>query len=583
MSEDVSTEEVELDLGILSDDELVEFEAVLVSDYEEKRSSESFSADDDAALGELESLRDAIKTVRREMTVREELAEGDDEIAQVQGDSFIQKVAARKAAKAKADADAKAEADEAAAAKAKAEEVKTEVEAETKVEAVADAAVGEPKAKISITPIGLKSDVKAEDAKPSGIVAAGGSSLVAPGTNLPDFKAVAKLFVSRRPEVRGSDRGTDGSRTLIASVMGEFPEDRQLGDNGDENMEKINRVASSEAITASGGLCAPLTPYYQLTTYGDAHRPVRDALPSFQATRGGIRYMPSPRLTDLSGSVRRTTVTQDAAGYTNQTPPGSTAPKPCLHVTCASEQTCIIEAVSRCLTFGNLGARTYPEQVEAWIKLGMVEFARYAEVELLNAISAASTALGAGQIYGPTYSLLEQVSLITTSFRARHRLAQDKKLRVLMPFWATEIIRSDIAAQSPGDGHARYNISDAQITDWFSARGANVTFFQDTTTAAGAPFTNPVAAGGLQSWPNQVEWFIFPEGSFLYLDGGSLDLGLVRDSTLNSQNDYQIFYEEFFGVCFVGLESFKVKSDVCPNGSTAPLAAALRACVSPGS
>jgi hypothetical protein len=349
-------------------------------------------------------------------------------------------------------------------------------------------------------------------------------------------------------------------------------------------MEKIDAVASPKALAASGGICAPNTPYYTLTVYGDAHRPVRDSFPVFKADRGGIRFMPAPQITDLAGSVRRTTAAQDAAGYTNQSPAGSTAPKPCLHVTCESEQSCIVEAVSRCLTFGNMGARTYPEQVEAWLKLGMAEFSRYTEIELLNAVSAASTAVSAQQLYGSTYSLLDQISLVTTSFRARHRLAADRKLRALFPFWATEIVRADIAAQMPGDGLARYNVSDEQIASWFSVRGVNVTWYQDNTTAAGAPFAAQ-GVGPLVSWPDSIEWFVFPEGSFLYLDGGNLDLGLVRDSTLNSQNDYQIFYEEFFGLCFIGLESYKITSQVCPNGSyaTPGTASNLRTCTHPGS
>lgn len=36
-----------------------------------------------------------------------------------------------------------------------------------------------------------------------------------------------------------------------------------------------------------------------------------------------------------------------------------------------------------------------------------------------------------------------------------------------------------------------------------------------------------------------------PYGSFIYLDCGKLDLGLVRDSTLQSSNDFQIFGEVF--------------------------------------
>lgn len=37
----------------------------------------------------------------------------------------------------------------------------------------------------------------------------------------------------------------------------------------------------------------------------------------------------------------------------------------------------------------------------------------------------------------------------------------------------------------------------------------------------------------------------WPEGTFLHLDGGVLELGLVRDSTINSANDYMVFSETF--------------------------------------
>jgi hypothetical protein len=285
----------------------------------------------------------------------------------------------------------------------------------------------------------------------------------------------------------------------------------------------------------------------------------------------------TPQITDLAGSTRHTTAAEDAAGYTTQDPAGPTEPKPCLHVTCEIEQSAVIEAIHRCLTFGNLGARTYPEQVEAWLKLGQAEFARYAETRLLDAIAGYSTALNASQVYGAVFSLLEQIALVVTSFRARHRLSQNATFRALLPFWAVEILKADIAAQAPGDGLSRFSVSNAQVEDWLRSRGVNVTWYQDHTTAQGAPFASP-AVGALWGWPTEIEWFVYPEGSFLYLDGGTLDLGLVRDSTLNSTNDYQIFYEEFNKVVFLGIEAYRVTSTVCANGGYSPGDAELREC-----
>ena len=499
------------------------------------------------------------KAVRDEMQAREDIDEMESVMASSQGEAFASKKAA---------ADEEEYDDEYLEYEEDEEEEEEVVEAEEEELSEED--------EVTISPKGVEGDeapAEAASAQPFNVVASADIRGYNAGQDLQSWSGVARAFAAKRPDIRGTDKGSDGNRFLVASVMADYPEERILTNDMDSNMDKIQAVTAAEAIVASGGLCAPLTPYYQLTTYGDAHRPVRDVLPVFKADRGGIRYMPAPVLTDLAGSTRHTTAAEDAAGYTNQDPAGTTDPKPCLHVTCEVEQNAVIEAIHRCLTFGNMGARTYPEQVEAWLKLGMSEFSRYAETRLIDEIQSQSTALDAAQVFGATYSLLEQVSLVVASFRARHRLSSNATFRALFPFWVTEIVKSDIAAQAPGDGISRYNVSDAQVMDWFKARGVRPTFYQDHSTTQGAPFADP-AAGDLWDWPTEVEWFIYPEGTFLYLDGGNLDLGLVRDSTLNSTNDYQIFYEEFNTVVKIGIESYVVTSTVCPNGEYAPAGSA---------
>jgi hypothetical protein len=68
--------------------------------------------------------------------------------------------------------------------------------------------------------------------------------------------------------------------------------------------------------------------------------------------------------------------------------------------------------------------------------------------------------------------------------------------------------------------------------------------------------------------------YLFPEGSHLYLDGGVLELGIVRDSVLNANNNFQLFGEGFENAAFVGITSLAITSSVCDNGAvTAPHAA----------
>lgn len=86
------------------------------------------------------------------------------------------------------------------------------------------------------------------------------------------------------------------------------------------------------------------------------------------------------------------------------------------------------------------------------------------------------------------------------------------------------------------------------------------------TVGPNMKFNQIQAAGALNPFPGQVVWYMSAPGSFVRLDGGSLDVGLVRDSILNRTNDLQIFAEEWTGMAFVGLESIKGTSTVCASG-----------------
>ena len=53
---------------------------------------------------------------------------------------------------------------------------------------------------------------------------------------------------------------------------------------------------------------------------------------------------------------------------------------------------------------------------------------------------------------------------------------------------------------------------------------------------------------------------MFAEGTWLVLDGGTLDLGVIRDSTHVANNTYCEFTESFYNVAHVGGESVHVTS-----------------------
>jgi hypothetical protein len=130
-------------------------------------------------------------------------------------------------------------------------------------------------------------------------------------------------------------------------------------------------------------------------------------------------------------------------------------------------------------------------------------------------------------------------------------------------------------------------ITDAQIDAWFATRGVNVIWTLDALEAGtygtgGTAIPDqwfPVATAGAQpTWPGQstgadhaftMAWFFYVEGSYQLLDGGSLDLGVVRDSLLDSTNDFELFVESFEGIANRGLETYQVQQQVFPAGGSA--------------
>jgi hypothetical protein len=386
------------------------------------------------------------------------------------------------------------------------------------------------------------------------------------GSELPDIKAVASALLERK-KAMGRTTGGDGEQALVASFKTDFPEARFLNSSDFEgNRAKIDGVVSAEAITAAGGLTAPVETSYDIFELGETlDRPVKDALAVFGADRGGIRFMTPPLLTDLDGAVSLWTLQDDIDAST----PGAPDPvKPCLRVAAGTEVVVYVDAIPLCLTFGNLGARAFPELVERHTKLGMVWHARYAETRLLTAIGNLSTPVTAAAELGLARDIFGQLDRAAAAYRSRYRLDENAPLRVIFPTWFKNALRADLIKQLPGDGReGTFNLAEAEINSWFATRSINVSWHIDGET--GQIFGSQEAGAALLAFPTTVIWYLFSEGTFLFLDAGTLDLGLVRDSTLNGTNDYKIFLETFEGVAKVGVESLRVTSTLALRGSSA--------------
>jgi len=417
---------------------------------------------------------------------------------------------------------------------------------------------------------------------PTTIIAAGDVPGKGVGSPFANSRDVADGMVQRLHALRRTSGG-DGEQVTVASIIAEFPEDRMLSSQDPEaNWTKIQKVSSREALTAAAGVCAPLDVSYDIFGVGCVERPVKEALATFSADRGGIRYVKPPELSFVEGAVgfwdSVTGQVVDIQGNPTAAGPGGVpaagTQKPCLSVDCPCEEAAIVDAVTLCLCFNNLTGRVYPEMVERHNEMGLIQHARFAEMQLLKTIkdnsthvgpaaaaaaNTASKASGPGNVFGSARDALIALDQAVAGYRSRNRICSDVNLRVIMPEWFKNYARADVVAQAPSASFDEtFALADAAIDRWFAARNVNVTWSLDLDVIGAQPdnqaFFTP---------PAKLEFALFTEGTWLFLDGGTLDLGIVRDSTLNKSNEYCMFVETFESAAFIGLESLWVDLGSC--------------------
>jgi hypothetical protein len=410
-----------------------------------------------------------------------------------------------------------------------------------------------------------------------------GRAVTAAGLELDSVDGIAEELARIADIVVRTPKDT---RQIVASLTRSWPESRHLkAQDPDGNSRKVRNVVGLEALTAAGGICPPLPVDFSIPIFGSAVRPVRDALPAFGADRGGIRFVDPTAFTisAVSSGVAIWTAANDAnPGGANTGPGGSgTGPttKPSVEINCASEISVTVEAITQQATLGNMRARFNPEQAFAVLQYLAMAHSSTAESELLRQMVAGSTAVTTAKKYGASRDLLSVIDLAVAGYRDRRRIPPGVRLRAVLPHWSRELIRIDLARAAfpyEGDAGSSLAVTDAQIDAYFAARGVTVTFAMEpigntdqafAAQSSGALNPFPLASGGTAG-DVTVRWLLFAEGTFQFLDGGVLDLGVVRDSSLNAVNKLQVFSETFEAVAKRGIESLYVTSTVSANGAT---------------
>jgi hypothetical protein len=226
-----------------------------------------------------------------------------------------------------------------------------------------------------------------------------------------------------------------------------------------------------------------------------------------------------------------------------------------------------VSAVTQCITFGNLAYRTFPEQVEAFLADLAVLFASRKEVFYLDKMHGESTVVtGANIGYGAFRTHLYNLNASAAGYRARNGMRQDATLDVFEPAWAREVLELDVMLD-PFQGLSNIGQAEALVDAAYRDAELNVTWYNDSATGNGQKFNKHQAAGAMNAFPKISSTYIHAPGTFVRLDAGSLDVGLVRDSILNRTNDLMLFMEEWIGLAMVGLEAVNLVDVLCANGA----------------
>lgn len=406
------------------------------------------------------------------------------------------------------------------------------------------------------------------------LVASAGLTSTRAGTPLDAIGLAVAMHeeAKRRGPVKHVRGGTE-ERIPVAVADFPFPKERVLGADVNENLEKLTNVGipffgerAREALVASGGLCAPATPFYNIPDFAVTDRPVRGALPSYRAERGAVSVPAVSTIGDITTAITVIEESDDALG-------GTFATKSCQDLSCPSWTDVAVGIIAHCREYGNLGARAWPEGIAHENNLTMAALARTAETRLLNRIKALSINVTTADVYSSTHDLIYAITRAAAGIRYRLRLgAGAPALRALLPAWVPGMLVADVAATQ----FDRFQ-SQAFMTNVLRNAGVEPTFYLDDVTGGTSQGFADEAAGALDNFPTDIQWALYVDGEFLHLDGGTLELGIVRDSVLNSTNDYQVFGELFENVARIGPTqgALWITSTVCPSGEFPALATAL--------
>jgi hypothetical protein len=358
------------------------------------------------------------------------------------------------------------------------------------------------------------------------------------------FDDIIELSYAYHERAKSTPIASSGVATgpKVATITNDF--DHVLNvDSPPEHVERVfKEIARPAALVAGGGWCAPSETSYEFFDLACEDGGVD--LPTVGIERGGLRFPTSPSLADVFTGTFTSgtnpwlwTETDDILTVT-----GSTN-KPCVRVPCPGFNDVRLECYGICLTAGNLTDAAYPEATRH--QIGLLRSAHFHAMNQrhIALMVAASTPVTTGGFFsgtGETFApdILTAAGWAATDYRTRLGMCSDDIVEVVLPIWAREAFRADLARKGGIDLLA---VTDAQIDNYFDVRSVRVQYVNDWQVRGA---NQPGGSSATTDFPATVQFMVYAAGTFVRGNGLTLDLGVIRDSTLNAENDHTALWTE---------------------------------------
>lgn len=369
------------------------------------------------------------------------------------------------------------------------------------------------------------------------------------------------------------------SGPTVATIRQQFShtvDDRTPSGVIDELFRFLQTPSDMDALLAGGGWCAPSEIRYDFFNIACTDGLVD--LPTFGVSRGGIQFPVSPSLADIQAAPFVSAFSNASTPFLwtetdDQATVTGTPNKPCLRVPCTTFSERRLECYGVCITAGNLTNDAYPENTANFLRLVLAahEHAMNARtLAVMQGLSTTATTL-AGGTDNAFNSIVGGLSLAAADYRARYGMCQDDVLEAVIPYWVLDAIQADLGWRVYDPEFLR--ITKDQIRSILASRNIRAQFVGDWQVRGAGQFGN---ASAMTAWPTTMTAMIYAAGTFLKGNGLTLDLGVVRDSILNAENDYTAAWsEECHLVARVGHESRQYTITFNVGGLQAPPASAV--------